>query len=161
MTLLNLDRPLQTRSGLKARFVGNATGGQLAFAIGYLGGEAIEFRYADGRKYGRTKVGQVSILQSADDVINTVVERVTFFNVYANGTIGKTPHAKLDHAKARAKVGLLRVGILEQFSEDGTVTATRYHPCAPTTRTSGYDFATFPTAASFPLVRAAVAEQNA
>jgi hypothetical protein len=156
---LDLNRPLQTRSGLPVRYVGKGADGQLAFAIKYLAGETVEFRNADGRKNRFGSTSAITV-QSADDVVNKVVDRVYFYNVYADGTMGATTHTTLENARLRAKIGKCRIGIIEMFSEDGVVTASRYHACTPTTR-KRYEVSLFPKPATYPTVRASVAENNA
>nr|WP_294850080.1 hypothetical protein [uncultured Sphingomonas sp.] len=142
---LDTSKPLQTRSGLKARFVGTGPDGQLAFAILYPAGATIEFRYANGNRVrSNDRFTPATVTESADDIINQVVKTSQFRNVYANGlSSGSTVHSQLQHAKERAKVGQLRIGILQTDFENGVVVASAYHPCVPQVRSMGYPPATF------------------
>lgn len=131
VTTLNLDKPLQTRSGLPAKFVANAADGRLIFEITSWGEGTLVYRYADGR------VIRTPGAQDPGDIVEKVETKTAFYNLYDDGSTGKSVHHTLADARNRAKVGKVRIGIVEIVKTDGSVTSMTVHRCVPAVRTSG------------------------
>ena len=137
VTTLNLSKPLQTRSGLPAKFVANAADGRLIFEITAWGEGTLVYRYADGR------VIRTPGALDPGDIVEKVVVSTSYFNLYDDGQTGKSVHKSFDDAKLRSKVGKTRIGIIEVTKTDGVVTASKLHSCVPAVRKSSYQTAVF------------------
>lgn len=151
---INVNKPIQTRGGRPVKYLGwNYARNLLIVEIDYGVGveRRPEYRTADGttldQTYGRRLTA--ARVEQADDLINVPQDTVGFFNVYANGTVGGTRHATPENAQDRAKIGQLRIGILEVLFEDETAVASRYTPCTPQVRPLGAAKATFRSQTGF------------
>lgn len=125
---LDVTKALQTVDGKAVKFIAKTDDGRLVVEVTYTSGwaaaPATELRFADGRKSaakGRT---------SGDDVIVKVVEKITFRNVYADGTTGETAHASEANAFARSKYRKVRIGALKQTYKNGALVSSSLVPSA-------------------------------
>ncbi|EQB10393.1 hypothetical protein [Novosphingobium lindaniclasticum] len=132
---LDTSKPLQTSDGKPVTFVGKLEDGRLVVQVGYGSAfsrtQATELRFADGRKSAAVGV------TSGDDVIVKVTKTEKFRNVYADGTLGTTAHKTEEAARQNVKFGKVRIGILKQVFEDGTLVDARMVPLTPTYRNRG------------------------
>lgn len=135
---IDLKAPLETVDGKPVTLVAETNDGRILVEVTY--GDrgsifgtrrAMELRFRDGRLSSQT--GRTS----GDDLRNKVEIADVYLNVYGNGTIGATRHTSLQNAKDRAKVGLLRVGVLQQRTRNGVIIGTAYTALVPETRTNG------------------------
>lgn len=133
-------QPIEMVDGTPAEFVGELANGLFVVRVkpvDFLAAPFLMTVDATGNENPpRTTRGGTTIV-SNNGVRNKVVDTLQFFNVYGDGTMGKTAHRTIEDAQDRAKVGKVRVGIVEMLLENGVVAASRYHALKPQTRTSG------------------------
>jgi hypothetical protein len=147
---LNVRKPLRTREGRPVTFLGfnharNTIIVEVDYGVGHT--RAPEYRNADGTVINEaTRFGArltATRIESPDDVLNIPQDTVRFYNVYADGTTGRTPHGTFDNAVARVKVGKVRIGILEVLAENDVPVASRYRNCTPAKRITSAEKGTF------------------
>jgi hypothetical protein len=127
---LDLKGTLTTADGKKVRLLVNDTANIKPLVVEVLysaGNAAIERRFADGRTVsqpGRT---------SGDDLINPVVIKSAFHNLYENGRTGETAHPTYEAAQRFSKKGRARVGIIETVTRNGKWFSAKLHLGVPYT----------------------------
>jgi hypothetical protein len=118
-------KPVQTRSGTKAKYLANTDDGRVVVEINYGRGDTqLKAVPASGRTFPAS-------VESADDIINVPVKPlIRFINAYADGTFGASAHSTRAAAEVATKYGKVRVGILEQHRVDGKLVHAIMHQTA-------------------------------
>lgn len=134
---LDLTKPLQTRGGFPAKYIGvNTDNGKLIFEItrGPSWGRTtvLEYRLPSG------KVGLLKNERTPEDIINKpAVVTTVFRNMYDDAAFGKTAHKAFSTAQYAAKTGKTRIGMLEITLTDGVQTGVKVRLCEPHKRENG------------------------